>query len=96
MRIISNELVSNDQPLEAAKNKLLRVALLNSYLKGQSHLIEVNSNTILTGRNSAAKKTLMGAIVPFSGTKLSSISKKSEVHKIFVELYLPYADSYIV
>ncbi|AAZ19231.1 conserved hypothetical protein [Psychrobacter arcticus 273-4] len=95
---ISNELVSNNQPLEAAKkkNKLLRVALLNSYLKGQSHLIEVDSNTILTGRNSAGKTTLMGAIVPFFGTKLSSISKKSEVHKSFVEFYLPYANSYIV
>lgn len=78
------------------KNKLLRVALLNSYLKGQSHLIEVDSNTILTGRNSAGKTTLMGAIVPFFGTKLSSISKKSEVHKSFVEFYLPYANSYIV
>lgn len=86
------------QPLDAAKkkNKLLRVALLNSYLKGQSHLIEVDSNTILTGRNSAGKTTLMGAIVPFFGTKLSSISKKSEVHKSFVEFYLPYANSYIV
>ena len=86
------------QPTDAGKpkNKLLRVALLNSYLEGQSHLIEVGNNTILTGRNSAGKTTLMGAIVPFFGTKLSSISKKSEVHKSFVDFYLPCANSYIV
>lgn len=95
---ISDDALLDSQPFETAKNKnkLLRVALLNSYLKGQSHLIEVDSNTILTGRNSAGKTTLMGAIVPFFGTKLSSISKKSEVHKSFVEFYLPYANSYIV
>jgi predicted nucleic acid-binding Zn-ribbon protein len=94
----SDKALFDSQPFETAKkkNKLLRVALLNSYLKGQSHLIEVDSNTILTGRNSAGKTTLMGAIVPFFGTKLSSISKKSEVHKSFVEFYLPYANSYIV
>ena len=95
---ISDKALFDSKPFETAKkkNKLLRVALLNSYLKGQSHLIEVDSNTILTGRNSAGKTTLMGAIVPFFGTKLSSISKKSEVHKSFVEFYLPYANSYIV
>lgn len=38
----------------------------------------------------------MGAIVPFFGTKLSSISKKPEVHKVFIEFYLPYANNYIV
>lgn len=59
------------------KNKLLRVALLNSYLKGQSHLIEVDSNTILTGRNSAGKTTLMGAIVPFLVPSLA-VSLKSQ------------------
>lgn len=95
---ISDKAPFDYQPFKTAKNKnkLLRVALLNSYLKGQSHLIEVDSNTILTGRNSAGKTTLMGAVVPFFGTKLSSISKKSEVHKSFVEFYLPYANSYIV
>lgn len=95
---INNDVLIDSLPFETTKNKnkLLRVALLNSYLKGQSHLIEVDSNTILTGRNSAGKTTLMGAIVPFFGTKLSSISKKSEVHKSFVEFYLPYANSYIV
>lgn len=95
---ISDIALLDSQQFETAKdkNKLLRVALLNSYLKGQSHLIEVDSNTILTGRNSAGKTTLMGAIVPFFGTKLSSISKKSEVHKSFLEFYLPYANSYIV
>ena len=95
---INDNALLDSPPFETSKNKnkLLRVALLNSYLKGQSHLIEVDSNTILTGRNSAGKTTLMGAIVPFFGTKLSSISKKSEVHKSFVEFYLPYANSYIV
>ena len=82
---ISNKALFDSEFFQTAKNKnkLLRVALLNSYLKGQSHLIEVDSNTILTGRNSAGKTTLMGAIVPFFGTKLSSISI-SDIDNIWI------------
>ena len=31
-------------------NRLLRVALINSYLKGQAHLLNVDNNCILTGK----------------------------------------------
>jgi len=77
-------------------NRLLRVALINSYLKGQAHLLNVDNNCILTGHNSAGKTTLMGAIAPFYGVPLSAIARKSEVNKSFIEFYLPYDNSYIV
>lgn len=44
---IANE--DNTKPVIKDINKLLRVALINSYPKGQSHLIEVGDNTIITG-----------------------------------------------
>lgn len=78
------------------KNKLLQVALINSYLVGQSHLLGVDNNTVITGRNNSGKTTLMGAITPFYGTKLSDIAKKNEAYDSFVDFYLPYTDSYIV
>ncbi|MFK3990662.1 ATP-binding protein [Psychrobacter sp. NPDC064578] len=84
------------RPLIKGKNKLLQVALINSYLVGQSHLLEVDNNTVITGRNNSGKTTLMGAITPFYGTKLSDIAKKNEAYDSFVDFYLPYADSYIV
>lgn len=77
-------------------NRLLRVALINSYPKGQAHLLNVENNCILTGHNSAGKTTLMGAIAPFYGVPLSAIARKSEVNKSFIEFYLPYDNSYIV
>lgn len=77
-------------------NKLLRVALLNSYPKGQSHLVEVGDNTVVTGHNSSGKTTLMGAIIPFFGTQLGEVTKKNEVNKSFVDYYLPHDNSYLV
>lgn len=91
--------IANEDNLRLATrgvNKLLRVALINSYPKGQSHLIEVGDNTIITGRNSAGKTTLMGAVIPFFGTRLSEVSKKNEAVKSFIDFYLPYDDSYLV
>lgn len=87
---------SDIRPIIKEKNKLLQVALINSYLVGQSHLLEVDNNTVITGRNNSGKTTLMGAITPFYGTKLSDIAKKNEAYDSFVDFYLPYADSYIV
>lgn len=47
---IRDKAIFEHEPLDVAKNinKLLRAALLNSYLKEQSHLITANNNTILT------------------------------------------------
>ncbi|MGM8900094.1 ATP-binding protein, partial [Psychrobacter sp. 1Y4] len=91
---IANE--DNTKPVIKDINKLLRVALINSYPKGQSHLIEVGDNTIITGRNSAGKTTLMGAVIPFFGTRLSEVSKKNEAVKRLIDFYIPYDDSYLV
>lgn len=77
-------------------NRLTYVVLLNSYPKSQIHRLSVDNNTIITGRNAAGKTTLMGAIVPFYGVTLSSVARKSEVKKSFVDFYLPYDNSYIV
>ena len=77
-------------------NRLLRVALLNSYLKGQAELMHVENNSLLTGGNAAGKTTLMGAIAPFFGSSLSAVSRKSEAKDSFLDHYLPYENSYIV
>lgn len=77
-------------------NRLLSVILLNSYPKGQIHRLSVDNNTIVTGRNASGKTTLMGAIAPFYGVLLSSIARKSDVKKSFVDFYLPYNNSYII
>lgn len=77
-------------------NRLLSVILLNSYPKGQIHHLNVDNNTIVTGRNASGKTTLMGAIAPFYGVLLSSIARKSDVKKSFVDFYLPYNNSYII
>lgn len=77
-------------------NRLLSVILLNSYPKGQIHRLNVDNNTIVTGRNASGKTTLMGAIAPFYGVLLSSIARKSDVKKSFVDFYLPYNNSYII
>lgn len=77
-------------------NRLLRVALINSYPKGKIHLLDVDNNTIITGRNASGKTTLMGVIAPFYGVPLSSIARQSEVKQSFIDFYLPFENSYIV
>lgn len=84
------------QDTELSKNKLLRLALINSYLKGQYHIVDIDKNTILTGRNGTGKTSLMAATVPFFGVKLSKIVNQSGVKDSFVDFYLPHANSYLV
>ena len=62
---------SNDalQPINKP-NQLLKIALINSYLKNQSHIIDVDNNNLLTGKNAAGKTSLMNAIAPFYGVPL--------------------------
>ena len=77
-------------------NRLLRVALINSYLKGKAHTLDLDNNTLITGKNAAGKTSLMHAIVPFYGSALSAVSRKTEVLKSFIKHYLPDDNSYIV
>lgn len=77
-------------------NRLLKVALINSYPQGKIHFLDVDNNTIITGRNASGKTTLMGVIAPFFGVPLSSIARQSEVKQSFIDFYLPFENSYII
>ncbi|ECE0941616.1 ATP-binding protein, partial [Salmonella enterica subsp. enterica] len=98
MEIIkANTQIFNEQASEIKNiNRLLRVALINSYPEGKIHLLDVDNNTIITGRNASGKTTLMGVIAPFFGVPLSSIARQSEVKQSFIDFYLPFENSYIV
>ena len=89
-------LKGNNIEMTNTKNRLLNVILINSYPKGQIYKLNVDNNTIITGRNASGKTTLMGAIAPFYGVLLSNIARKSDVKKSFLEFYLPTDKSYLV
>lgn len=93
----STMMVADTLPIkEKELNRLLRIALINSYPKGLYQLLQIDGNSILTGHNSAGKTSLMGAVAPFYGVSLSDISRKSEANKSYIDFYLPYSNSYIV
>lgn len=95
--ITADTQIFNEQASEIKNiNRLLRVALINSYPEGKIHLLDVDNNTIITGRNASGKTTLMGVIAPFFGVPLSSIARQSEVKQSFIDFYLPFENSYIV
>ena len=93
----NNQSAINDalQPINKP-NQLLKVALINSYLKNQSHIIHVDNNNLLTGKNAAGKTSLMNAIAPFYGVPLSVLSRKTEASKSFLDHFLPNDNSYII
>ena len=71
--------IFNQQVIEMKNiNRLLKVALINSYPQGKIHFLDVDNNTIITGRNASGKTTLMGVIAPFFGVPLSSIATRYE------------------
>lgn len=92
----TNVVPSENLPEKKELNRLLRIGLINSYPKGLYQLLQIDGNSILTGRNSAGKTSLMGAVAPFYGVSLSDISRKSEAKKSYIDFYLPYSNSYIV
>lgn len=93
---LTNDIVENLDTEPTQLNRLLKVSLINSYLKGKLHTLDLDNNCLITGNNAAGKTSLMHAIVPFYGTPLSAVSRKNEVLKGFAEHYLPFDNSYIV
>ena len=91
-----NEVSDEDAAAPIQLNRLVRVSLINSYLRGKVHTLDLDNNTLITGKNAAGKTSLMHAIVPFYGTALSAVSRKTEVLKSFIKHYIPDDNSYIV